>query len=255
MPPPMLHVEILRPEAAILFDVLKGAPELSGFTLMGGTALALQAGHRVSLDFDFAVFDERLPAARIDRLIERLKEAGHAARLITDSGQISQFKINTGERLLDFARDYVIDSVKVTFFAHGKTERQRAFYREAEKVQEPGMEFNILGIEGLKATKTLVLADRVRSRDLYDVFVLVREHGLTVAEIEATARTLGTIDDPEHYKSVLRGQIPLDRDDEGLEPVGIQMPVAELYERFEGTIAEHETEQARRFFVSHPDRR
>ena len=51
-----LHREILRPEANALFDILINAPELEGLTLIGGTALALQIGHRVSLDFDFATF-------------------------------------------------------------------------------------------------------------------------------------------------------------------------------------------------------
>jgi len=52
----MLHRNILRPEADALFEVLCRAPEMKGFTLIGGTALALQLGHRLSLDFDFAQF-------------------------------------------------------------------------------------------------------------------------------------------------------------------------------------------------------
>jgi hypothetical protein len=46
-----LHRNILRPEANTLFDVLCRAPEMKGLTLIGGTALALQLGHRISLDF------------------------------------------------------------------------------------------------------------------------------------------------------------------------------------------------------------
>lgn len=251
----MLHSDILRPEAAALFPALKSAPELAGFTLVGGTGLALQIGHRVSLDFDFAVFDERLPVAPIESLMVRLKAEGHAVQLITDPSQISRFKINTGQNLLDFARDYVMDGVKVTFFAHGKTERQRTFYREEGKIQPPDTMFNLLGIEGMKVAKTLVLGDRARSRDLYDLLVLIRDHGLTIEQIEETARTLGTVDDPEHYKAVLRGQIPLDREDEGLAAVNIPMGTQELHDRFDAIIAEHETEQARRFFAERRENR
>jgi len=45
-----LHRNILLPEARVLSEVLLKAPEMNGFTLIGGTALALQPGHRISLD-------------------------------------------------------------------------------------------------------------------------------------------------------------------------------------------------------------
>ena len=175
-----LHRNILRPEASTLFDVLCHAPEMKGLTLIGGTALALQLGHRISLDFDFAQFGGTLPNFAIDQLITRLKQEGHQAQMITSSAQISQFKINHGLNLLDRARDYVIDGVKVTFFVHGKNNSQEVFYKSAKKVHEANMYFDILGIEGLKAAKTLVLADRVRSRDLYDLYVLMRGYGYSL---------------------------------------------------------------------------
>ena len=46
----MLHTEALTEEAKKLFPKLSGFKE--GFYLAGGTALALQIGHRVSVDFD-----------------------------------------------------------------------------------------------------------------------------------------------------------------------------------------------------------
>jgi hypothetical protein len=243
-----LHLEILRPQAAALFEVLGRSPELEGLTLIGGTALALQIGHRISLDFDFATFGDALPTGRIERLIGRLKAQGHTAQLITSPDAISRFKINTGRRLLDYVRDYVIDGVKVTFFAHGKNEPQRAFYRATPKVQEPGVGFDLLGLEGQKVAKTLVLADRVRARDLYDLMILVRDHGYTVAQMVEVVRTLGTVDDPEAYKAILRGEIPLDEDDEGLEPVAVDAGPDALYAFFDAAIAAYEVDTARRFF-------
>ncbi len=243
-----LHREVLRPAAAALFDVLAAAPEMEGLTLMGGTALALQIGHRISLDFDFAVFGGALPCQRIDTLIARLKAEGHKAMLVTDPDQISRFKINTGKKLLDFARDYAVDGVKVTFFSHGRSDRQQSYYRAAPKLREPGCRFEILGIEGMKTAKTLVLGDRVRSRDLYDLHVLMRDHGYSLGEMVGIVRELGTIDDPEHYKAVLRGKIPLDDDDEGLEPVEIGLTTEALYRFFGEKFDTYEVEQARRFF-------
>jgi hypothetical protein len=245
----MLHREILRPEAAQLFDLLACAPEMAGLTLMGGTALALQIGHRISLDFDFAVFVDKLPTARLDGLASRLKSEGHQCMLITSPDAISTFKINTGKRLLDYARDYVIDGVKTTFFAHGKTPRQRDYYRQAATLDIPEIQFAILAAQALKAAKTLVLADRVRSRDLYDLYTLMRDHGYTLDELFATVKELGVVDDPEHYKAVMRGEIPLDKDDEGLEPVEVTATIETVYAHFQRWLAEYETERAHRYFA------
>jgi len=57
-----IHRNILSREGEAFFSTLSCAPELKGFTLIGGTALALQIKHRVSLDFDFARFGGTLPA-------------------------------------------------------------------------------------------------------------------------------------------------------------------------------------------------
>lgn len=245
-----LHRKILRPEASALFDVLARAPEIEGLTLIGGTALALQLGHRISLDFDFAQFGGSLPGFAIDQLISRLKREGHQAQIITSSAQISQFKINHGMNLLDRARDYVIDGVKVTFFVHGKNKEQEEFYQSTKKVREAEMSFDILGIEGLKVAKTLVLADRVRSRDLYDLYILMRDQNYTLEALFTTVKTLGTIDDPEHYKAIMRGEIPLDDDDEGLEAVELINSGEQMYEYFNHEINECEIKVARDYFLN-----
>lgn len=246
----ILHRNILRPEADTLFEVLSRAPEMKGLTLIGGTALALQLNHRVSLDFDFAQFGGVLPAQAIDALISRLKQDGHQAQMITHPSQIAQFKINHGLNLLDRVRDYVIDEVKVTFFIHGKNRQQETFYQRAEKVREADMTFDILGIEGLKTAKTLVLADRVRSRDLYDLSILMREQNYTLGKLFSIVKDLGTIDDPEHYKAIMRGEIPIDNDDEGLEAVDLHVNCEQIYQYFNHVIDDYETSLAREHFLS-----
>ncbi len=243
-----LNLNMLRPEALALYQLLAEAVELAGLTLLGGTALALQLGHRNSLDFDFATFEERLPTRKIDAFVSRLKAAGCDARLVTDSSHISQFKINTGEDLLQYARDYVMNGVKVTFFSHGKNQRQRDYYSQTEKINLPQQSFNLLGLQGLKTSKTLVLADRVRSRDLFDLMVLMNDHGYSIDEALDVVVTLGHNDDPEYYKAVMVGTIPLDRGDEGLESVDVTMTLAQIYSFFENRIAEYEIKLAADYF-------
>lgn len=244
----MFHREVLRPEADALFSLLAAAPELDRMTLMGGTALALQIGHRRSLDFDFAVFGQRLPSWQIEQLHARLKADGHQAMLTTTASQMQQFKINSGLHLLDYARDYVINGVKVTFFAHGRTTQQKVFYEQVPKVPLPNTSFNLMGIDGLKAAKTLVLGDRVRSRDLYDLMILVRDYGYSLEQLFDTVTRLGTVDDPEAYKAIMRGETPLDSDDEGLEPVHVTSDINGVYAYFNEIIDRYEIDLARRAF-------
>jgi len=49
----MLHNKSVAPGTLQLLNSISSIPELSDFFLAGGTALALQIGHRISVDLDF----------------------------------------------------------------------------------------------------------------------------------------------------------------------------------------------------------
>ncbi|RLD53459.1 MAG: hypothetical protein DRJ01_19370 [Bacteroidetes bacterium] len=49
------HFEVLPTEQKLLLKLLSKQNWLSSFYLVGGTALALQIGHRQSIDFDFFI--------------------------------------------------------------------------------------------------------------------------------------------------------------------------------------------------------
>ena len=67
----------LMPEATQKnFARLKDDPRLAGFTLVGGTALALQIGHRMSEDLDFNIFGQPLPIQAIDGVLDDLAAGG-----------------------------------------------------------------------------------------------------------------------------------------------------------------------------------
>ncbi len=48
----MLHLKTVEPRAFAILKRLQGLPELQNFFLVGGTALALKYGHRISVDLD-----------------------------------------------------------------------------------------------------------------------------------------------------------------------------------------------------------
>ena len=99
-----LDARFLPEKTRSLFDRLIEDPLMRGMTLVGGSALALQIGHRMSEDLDFAVFGPKIPAARIDALMAGLEKEGRLVSLLTPQSSIERFKINTGKRLLDYAR-------------------------------------------------------------------------------------------------------------------------------------------------------
>jgi flagellar hook-basal body complex protein FliE len=115
----MLKVESLPENTKNLFEKIRYHPELSALTLVGGTAIALLVAHRSSMDLDFCTFEDRLPSYQINRFIQSLKNDGHQVFDATEPNQKAQFKINTGKTLDDYARDYVIDSVKVQMSLQG----------------------------------------------------------------------------------------------------------------------------------------
>lgn len=243
-----IRLDAIRPETASLFSLLAEFPQLEGLTLIGGTAIALTIGHRLSNDLDFAFFGDNLPTYAIDNLVNELKTGGLPVQLITDPGQITAFKIATGQRLLDFARDYMFGGTKVTFFAMGSKQTPAFvdYLNKAPTLDLPDTSFKVLGLEALKATKAVVLGQRVRSRDLYDLFILSKAHGYRTSQLLHDAISYGTNNDPEYYKAVLRGEVPLDADDEGLEPVGVKATLAEIYHYFDTEISLLEIAEATR---------
>jgi predicted nucleotidyltransferase component of viral defense system len=241
----MFKTHSLPPPTQAVFQALAANELTNGFLLIGGTALALHIGHRLSNDLDF-IFCERhgkLPTARIDALIRSLRDQGCKADLVIDSAQESAFRINSGERLSDYARDYNIDGVKVTFFAASPHQQPKrfAFWQSCPRDLQTGCAFAVLSLDALKTAKTLVLQDRVRSRDLFDLMVLVRDCNFTIeAFFDTIHRLADGTQDGEIERLILRGLIPLDKRDEGLDAVGIAVSMNEIYAFFDSRLTDYE---------------
>ena len=65
-----LHFEIFPEEQKELFDILSELDWITNFYLAGGTALALQIGHRQSIDFDFFTPDNFITSKIIHKLTD-----------------------------------------------------------------------------------------------------------------------------------------------------------------------------------------
>lgn len=227
------------------FARLKDDPRLAGFTLVGGTALALQIGHRISEDLDFNIFGQKLPIRTIDGLLDDLAAGGATIESLLTSEQKLGFKINTSENLDHYIQDYLIDEARVTFHSRHEGDRPKAqidFLKSAPKVVVSEGGFDVLGIDGLFAMKSIVVYDRVKSRDIYDLMALTRDHGYTLDDIFAAIDAYQPIrnKDPEHFKSVVTGIIPLDKNDEGFSSIQLNVKMGEIYKYFKKLIDDYE---------------
>ena len=252
----MLRLDTLPAATARVFAHLYAEPRLSGFTLIGGTALSPQIGHRQSEDLDFYRAAEQLPSRTINAVLANARRAGFAVHDILSPTQISQTRINYAVDLHDWVQDWAVGGVKVSFrvfngygaqmraiTAYPRVEEQS---EQTEQMEQIVQRFSILGIEGIFAAKSCLLNRRARSRDLFDVYILMQEHGYSVRQLFDVIRRIDPTANPDHHRDVLRGLIPLDAADEGFAGIGVKVSLDALYAFFEERISQYEREEARR---------
>lgn len=152
-----------------LWPALHQAPKL-GFTLYGGTAIALRLGHRVSVDFDF--FSEKpldreaiLAAFPFLATSTTLQDQGHAWVVLVPCGN------SEGEH------------VKLSFFG------TIAFGRVGEPDCTDDGVLQVASLDDLMATKLKVVLQRAQAKDYRDVAAMLQA-GVSLARGLASARLL-----------------------------------------------------------------
>ena len=256
----MLRLNTLPVATAKVFAHLAPEPLLSGFTLIGGTALSLQIGHRQNEDMDFYWPAERLPSRTINAVLANARRAGLVVHDMLTPAQISQTRINYGVDLHDWVQDWAVGGVKVSFSVFdGFAPQMRAiaaYPRVSQSRDErPTEGFSILGIEGLFAAKSCLLTRRARSRDLFDLYVLLRDHGYSVRQLFDVIHRIDPSANADHHRDVLRGLIPLDAADEGFANIGVAVSLDALYAYFETHISAYERDEAGRIVLAERNRR
>ena len=80
----MMHTEALTEHSKKLFPQLA---QFQGFDLAGGTALALQIGHRISVDFDF--FSEREIEKSLGEKVKKIFAGYSVSVSVNDPGELT----------------------------------------------------------------------------------------------------------------------------------------------------------------------
>ena len=178
----MQHANSLPPSTFALLQRLSVRHDLAGFTLIGGTALALRHGHRLSEDIDLAWSSCKLPRRRIETLLHDVAAEGPAIDIMDPLQK--QVAENDGLNLDDYHQDWKVEGVKLTFFAPDEG--------EASIIRDGGTDvLNNLAVaddDTIFKLKSRVLLDRTVSRDLFDLWYFIEHQGRTVQQILTNMR-------------------------------------------------------------------
>lgn len=139
-----MKLEAIESEQKKVFTRLR---EFEPFYLAGGTALAMQIGHRISADFDL-FYPSTLPK----NLLEKIER--------TFRGQKIKVIVNSGGQLT-----VLIDGVQVTFLEY-------PFPVIQDFVNHEGLK--MLSVEEIGATKAYVIGRRATFKDYVDLFFILK---------------------------------------------------------------------------------
>lgn len=153
-----MHEEAFTKEAAQLFPRFA---RLKGFYLVGGTALAFQIGHRLSVDFDFFTSKE-LPV----RMLQRVKDVF--------SGHTVSVTYRAPDQLT-----ILIDGIKTTFFHY-------PYPNIDDCINYQGVP--IVTVREIAAMKAFSIGKRLSYKDYVDWYFLLKENYVTLREVIAHAK-------------------------------------------------------------------
>lgn len=146
----MLSYQTVEPHTLELLKKLMAEPSLSGTRLVGGTSLALQYGHRNSIDLDFFGSLDEDPFT-IRECLERI-------------GHVSVLKESKTIRIYD------LDGVKMDFVDYSR------YPWLTEAVNEDGL--RLASPQDIAAMKINAIEGRGTRKDFIDVYFLLQHYSL-----------------------------------------------------------------------------
>lgn len=146
----MLSFQTVHPHTLELLKRIAALPELQSTRLVGGTALALQYGHRQSIDLDFF---GAIPQDK-DEIITSIMQLGNV----------------TIQNRSNFILQTIIDDVKVDFVD----------YSRYAWIDEPIMcdGFSLASDKDIAAMKVNAIIGRGTRKDFIDLYVLLQHYSL-----------------------------------------------------------------------------
>ena len=161
----MLQSATVHPATLELLKKIMQMPLLQSFNLVGGTALSLQIGHRISVDLDL-FSNQDFDNATIIRALEAV---GNLAVLV-DNPPFLQVRLD----------DVKVDMLK---YPYAFVEQ----YNEIEGVR-------LVSVETIATMKLLAIARRGAKKDFFDIYFLLERYTLAqlLAQFEKTLPYIDT---------------------------------------------------------------
>lgn len=148
-----MHQEAITSKAKEIFNKLKNFPE---FYLAGGTGMALQLGHRVSVDFDF-FWGKSIPKGLLSK-VRRVFKGSEIGIIVNHSEQLT----------------VIINGVNVSFIKY-------TFPMISKPIEY--QEIKILPSKGIAVMKAYALGRRATLKDYVDLYFVVKEKMISLEEI------------------------------------------------------------------------
>jgi len=147
----MLHQETVEPATLELLNQLFSKDYLSGFALAGGTALALQLGHRISIDLDFFSYHPF--------------NANELTKRISSDFRLDKEFIEIEENTLNC----IINNVRVQFLTHN--------YQQVRPDLNDGT-IRLYSLSDSAAMKLNAVTNRGAKKDFFDIAALLEVFSL-----------------------------------------------------------------------------
>lgn len=148
-----MHPEAITSQAKTILELLKAFPE---FCLAGGTALALQIGHRISVDFDF-FWEKSIPQGMISRVEEVFK------------GFDIQVSVNQPQQLT-----VLVNDVSISFI-------QYPFPIESKMVNYSGMK--MASPSEIAVMKAYAMGRRATLKDYIDLYFILKSEAVDLKSL------------------------------------------------------------------------
>ena len=147
----MLQIGTVAPDVLELLRKLQSIPDLSDTRLVGGTALALHLGHRLSVDLDlFGNFEQ-------ETITETLKSESFNSFLVLKESK--------------FIKQYFINQVKIDIVKFGR-------YPWLEETIVDN-QIKIAGMKDIAAMKVAAITNRGSRKDFIDLYFLLKVFDLS----------------------------------------------------------------------------
>ena len=233
----------LATETRRVWEFLSAQPSLGGFILIGGSALTLQIGHRVSEDLDLIIIAPKLPREALDVLV-RVLELGRFAVVRDDDPAAYDEFIVAGMSLHDYQQNFLIDGVKVNIFTPNA---------DLAGMVEPSSAplVHVASVPELFRTKALAAANRSVSRDWIDLYVLFKQHDFSLADFHNAFQQSGIPDPAQRIARAFQNlcRCVMSATDPGYETLfSDSPPLSDLAEFFTAMRNEYEIQMAREGF-------